>query len=73
MKLIAALLGLVVIAAAYIAYKTPAPRNCPGVQEQAAITQRAAEICTAQLPGCSLSYEQVRAIVSEVEAARSCK
>jgi hypothetical protein len=51
----------------------PTPKDCPAIQQQAAITQRAAEICTTQLVGCSLSYQEVRAVVSEVEAARVCK
>ena len=51
----------------------PTPKDCPAILHEAAITQRAAEICTTQLVGCSLSYQEVRAVVSEVEAARVCK
>ena len=51
----------------------PLPKDCAAIQHEAAITQRAAEICTTQLVGCTLSYQEVRAVVSEMEAARGCK
>ena len=73
MKYLAAVLGLVAVLAVYVAYSGYKPKDCPAQQHEAAITQRAAEICTTQIVGFTLSYQEVRAVVSEVEAARACK
>ena len=52
---------------------TSAKPSCKAAKAQAAISARAAEICTGTLIGCSLTYEQVRLLVVEGEAAKACE
>ena len=47
--------------------------GCKAKKAEAAISARAAEICTDTLVGCSLTYEQVRLLVAEAEAAKGCE
>jgi hypothetical protein len=47
--------------------------GCKEKKAEAAISARAAEICTGTLVGCSLTYEQVRLLVAEGEAAKVCE
>ena len=70
---VCALLVMLTLASLFGRFVNPKPADCPAMQHEAAITQRAAEICTTQLVGCTLSYQEVRAVVSEVEAARVCQ
>jgi hypothetical protein len=53
-------------------YVTPAKPGCTAKKAQAAISARAAEICTGTLVGCSLNYAEVRRLVVEGEAAKAC-
>lgn len=47
---------------------------CEHAKEEHAIAQRAADICTSGLIGCSLSIDQIEKVLRlEVRAARACK
>ena len=47
----------------------PAPDAC----KTAAISKRAAQICSTELVGCSLTFEQVKQVIAEQEAAKGCE
>lgn len=47
--------------------------DCDGAKQTAAVSKRAAEICTSQLVGCGMSFEQVRQVVAEQLEAERCK
>jgi hypothetical protein len=68
------ILALVFSGGALIGYgRAQTGHDCEALTERAAISKRAADICTGELVGCSLSFEQVERIVAEQEAARGCK
>lgn len=46
--------------------------RCAELKQTAAVSQRAAQICTADLVGCSLSFEQIKQTLAEQEAAKGC-
>lgn len=47
--------------------------KCEALAASAQISQRATDICTGELIGCSLSFEQVERIVAAHEAAKDCQ
>lgn len=47
--------------------------RCAELKTTAAISQRAAQICTAELVGCGLSFEQLQQVLRDQEAAKACK
>ena len=53
-------------------HATPA-KPCAAKKAEAAISARAAEICTGEFIGCSLSYAEVRKLVAEAQAAKACE
>ena len=68
----AALLGGIAAIAIY-ATSYSAPKPCAAIKQTAAISQRAAQLCSTELVGCSLSFEQLKGILAEQEAARVCR
>lgn len=54
-------------------YRLRQPSECKASILQAAISNRAAELCTGQLVGCGMTYEQVRQVVAEQVEAEQCK
>ena len=77
--LVGALVGTFIIAAMIFSFvfvkgltKSPAP-NCAAKVQAAAISQRAAQICSTELVGCSLTFEQVKQVIAEQEAAKGCE
>lgn len=51
----------------------PRPDSCAAKTEAAAISQRAAQICSTELVGCSLTFEQIKQTIAEQEAAKGCQ
>ena len=47
--------------------------GCQAVTARAEISKRAAEICTSELVGCSLTFAQVKEVVADQRAAEGCK
>jgi hypothetical protein len=70
---VASALVVLVLFSLVVRLNRDARSNCEALTARAAISKRAAEICTGELVGCSLSFEQVERIVAEQEAARGCK
>lgn len=54
-------------------YSGPRPMDCINAKQAAAISQRAAQICSTELVGCSLSFNDIKQTVAEQEAAKGCK
>lgn len=52
---------------------SPSPMACVNAVKTAAISQRAAQICSTELVGCSLTFEQVKQVIAEQEAAKGCE
>ena len=53
--------------------RVPAAPSCAAKVQTAAISQRAAQICSTELVGCSLTFEQVKQVIAEQEAAKGCE
>lgn len=62
-------------AGAFVGYllSKPKPSDCASLSLKAAVSIQAAEMCTAQLVGCSLTYEHLKTILAESAAAKACK
>lgn len=54
-----------------LAYTTP--KGCKSVKQEAMVSARSFQLCTESLVGCSLTYEQVRAVVAEADKAERCQ
>lgn len=68
---IAVIAGSMIGVVALVVFRpvTPSASTC----QRAAISQRAAQICSTELVGCSLTFEQVKQVIAEQEAAKGCK
>lgn len=66
------ILALAFALGAWAGYQLGKPPGCDTLRLQAAISKRAAEICTGDLVGCGLSYEQVQAVLADQEAVKVC-
>lgn len=71
--LIAAVLLMAILFAIYAVKDVPRPYRCAEAVQTAAISQRAAQICSTDLVGCSLSFEQLKQVIAEQEAAKGCE
>ena len=70
-KLLVAVIVAAWIGVVAIGVLTPEPK--PDACKTAAISQRAAQICSTELVGCSLTFEQVKQVIAEQEAAKGCE
>ena len=66
-------LGVALGVFAVALHATTASPGCKAKKAEAAISARAAEICTGEFIGCSLSYAEVRKLVAEAQAAKACE
>lgn len=73
--LIAALaLGILAVAVAFHATARMAIKaKFASDTERAQISARALLICATEMVGCSLSFEQIKQVLAEQEAARGCR
>jgi hypothetical protein len=53
-------------------YRVPA-KGCEGVKHAAAVSLRATEICTGQMVGCRLTFNQIERVLQQQEAAKVCR
>jgi hypothetical protein len=58
---------------AWAGYQLGKPPTCDTLRFRAAVSQKAAELCTGELVGCSLGFEQVERVLADQEAAKVCK
>ena len=66
-------LGVALCVLAVALHVTPTNPGCKAKKAEAAISARAAEICTGEFIGCSLNYAEVRKLVAEAQAAKACE
>ena len=62
-------LGVALCVLAVALHVTPTNPGCKAKKAEAAISARAAEICTGTLAGCSLTYAEVRGLLADARAA----
>ena len=70
--LMGALVCAPVVAVLVARHAGTAKPSCAAKKAEAAISARAAEICTGEFIGCSLNYAEVRKLVAEAQAAKAC-
>jgi hypothetical protein len=66
------ILALVFSLGAWAGYSYRAPDTCDTLRLKVAVSKRAAELCTGELVGCGLSYEQITVILADQEAVKAC-
>jgi hypothetical protein len=66
------ILALAASMGAWAGYHVGRPPTCDTLRLQASVSKRAADICTTELVGCSLSHDQIKAVLADQEAVKAC-